>query len=271
MKQFIICLVFVGFITNISYSQTKIRRAESSLNRDRSTSSDDDDDDSDDVGLFEGFFAEIFAEAFLYITYYALIESPAEVENINSQAPITKYPYYNTSKGNYTYDYDENYSTFRTEFASRYVSESNALKGMNLSLDMRFAKRVGVELGYRQLWEKNSNLGNDNLALYNLLLKYFRVRTEKFELWWGIGTTYVAGNVNQFGFTYGVGSELFFAKPLSMEINFDQTLINSETVNKFNALLNYHIKQYKVIGGYDHLKIGTQKFSSVTLGVGVIF
>jgi len=273
MKQFIICLVFICAITNLSYSQTKIQQAEDSLNKDSGiTSSDnDDDEDSEDVGLFEGIFEEIIAEAFLYITYYTLIESPSEVENINSQASITKYPYFNSSKGNYTYDLDENYSIFRTELASRYVSESNALKGMNLSLDMRFLKRIGIELGYRQLWEKNSNLGNNNLALYNVLVKYHRVRTEKLDLWWGVGTTYVDGDVNKYGFTYGVGSELFFAKPLSVEINFDQTFINTETVNKFNALLNYHIKRYKVMGGYDHLKIGTQRFSSVTLGVGVIF
>ena len=114
MKQLIICLVFMCFVSNFSYSQTKIRRAESSLKSDRSSSSDDDDDD--DVGFFEGFFAEIFAEAFLYITYYALIESPSEVENVNSQAPITKYPYYNSSKGNYTYDFEEDFSVFRTNF-----------------------------------------------------------------------------------------------------------------------------------------------------------
>ena len=77
MKQLIICLVFMCFVSNFSYSQTKIRRAESSLKSDRSSSSDDDDDD---VGFFEGFFAEIFAEAFLYITYYALIESPSKLK-----------------------------------------------------------------------------------------------------------------------------------------------------------------------------------------------
>ena len=271
MKRFFICLAFICLILNASYSQTKIGRAENSLNKDSGRSSSDDDDDSDDVGFFEEIFGEIFAEAFMYIFYYTLIESPSEEGQPMSYAPLTKYPYCNSDRGNYNYDIDENYSVFRTELAVRYVTESNTLKGMNLSLDMRFEKRIGVELGYRQLWEKNSNLGNDNLALYNLLLKYHRVRTEKFDLWWDIGTTYVDGNVDRFGFTYGVGSELFFAKPLSLELNFNQTFVNSQTVNKFNVLLNYYYNRFKVMGGYDHLKIGTQRFSSVTLGVGVIF
>jgi len=48
-------------------------------------------------------------------------------------------------------------------------------------------------------------------------------------------------------------------------------LINNETVNKFNALLNYHKKRYKFSGGYEHLKIGSQDFSTITLGVGLSF
>jgi hypothetical protein len=54
-------------------------------------------------------------------------------------------------------------------------------------------------------------------------------------------------------------------------MNFNQTFINSETINKFNVLFNYHMNRYKLTGGYDQLKIGTQQFTSLTLGVGVFF
>jgi len=270
MKQFLICLALLCLITNVSFSQTKIRSAEKSLNSGK-TSSDDDDDYSDDGDLFEEVFGEIIGEAFLYLTYYTFIESPTEGGQPMSYAPLTKYPYNNSIKGNYTYGLDDDYSNFRTEFTGRYITESSSLKGMHLNLEMRFAKRMGLEFDYQQLWEKNAYLGNDQLALYNLFVKYYRVRTEKIDLWWGIGGSYVDGDVDRFGFTYGLGFELFFAKPLSAEINFNQTFINSETINKFNVLLNYHIDQYKIIGGYEHLKIGTQRFSMATLGIGVFF
>ena len=270
MKQFLICLAFIGFITNASYSQTKIGRAEDSLNKDRGGSNDSDDDDDENGGFFLETFGEIIAQAFFYVGYYTLIGPSDEEEPINNSA-LTKYPYNNANKGNYTYSLDENYSTFRTEFTGRYISESNSLKGMHLNAEMRFAKRIGVDLDYHQLWEKNPDLGNDHLALYNVMAKYYRVRTEKIELYWGIGTTYVDGEVDRIGLSYGVGSEFFFAKPLSFETNFSQAFINSETINKFNVLLNYHIDQYKVLGGYEYIKIGSERFSSITLGVGVFF
>ncbi len=59
------------------------------------------------------------------------------------------------------------------------------------------------------------------------MAKYNRVRTERFNAWWGLGTAYVDGDVNELGFTYGLGAELFFIKPLSVESNFNQTLINN--------------------------------------------
>ena len=140
---------------------------------------------------------------------------------------------------------------------------------MHLNADLRFLKRIGFEADYTQLWEKSPNFGTDALALYSFVAKYHRIPSQKFDLWWGLGTTYIAGGVDEFGFTYGLGAELFFAKPLSIEANFNQTFINTETVNKLNFLLNYHKGRYKVMGGYEHLKIGTQDFSMITCGLGL--
>ncbi|WP_242155912.1 hypothetical protein [Aestuariivivens sediminis] len=273
MKHFIICFSFICLITNASYAQTKIGKAENSLeNKDeQATSNDQEDWDGEGNDFFVGTFAEVIAEALLYVSYYTLIESPFEGEHRGSRASLTRHPYNKSNKGSYSYNLDENYSTFRTELSSRYISENNALKGMNLALEMRFIKRLGVELDYHQLWERNFNFGNDNLAFYNMLVKYYRVRTEKLDAWWGIGTTYVDGMVDQFGFMYGLGAELFFAKPLSLIVIFKQTFINSETVNTLNLMLNYHIRQFKVIGGYQGLKIGSQRFSMITLGTGIFF
>lgn len=266
MKKFIICFAVLCFAATSVHAQTKIERSESSLKQssDRSRS-DRDDSDSDD------WFFELFGEIFFYLTYYTFFEFPDEVEHPMSQAAITKYPYYASKKGNYNYELDDNFSVFRGEMVGRYVSESNDLKSLDFNLDLRFEKRLGIALGYRQLWEKNPEFGNDRLALYSILVNYHRIRSEQFDLWWGVGTTNVKGNVNKFGFTYAVGAEWFFAKPISMETNFNQTFINSQTVNKFDILLNYHFNRYKLTGGYDQLKIGDQNFRSLTLGVGVFF
>ena len=53
--------------------------------------------------------------------------------------------------------------------------------------------------------------------------------------------------------------------------SFDKTLINNETINTFSCLLNYHIKKYKISGGYEHLKISSQGFSTIAFGAGFFF
>jgi len=275
MKNRILYLIFIFFMGFTFYGQSKIEKAEESLTKDEnnteyskskySDSGSNSDSDGDFLtDVLGGFFVQIFA----YSVYAVAFESPFEMQHKGSHAFINRAPYYSSKKGNYTYEWDKNTSIFRSTFSVRYISENSRLKGAHLNLDTRFLKRLGVEIDYLQLWENNPNFGIDNLAIYTALVKYHRVRTERFNAWWGVGASYIDGAVNQFGFTYGLGAELFFVKPLSLEVNFNQTLINNENVNKFNGLLNYHFKSYKFSGGYEKLKIGSQNFSTVTFGVG---
>lgn len=265
------------FISFSSYGQSKIKKAEESLKKETNSSKtskskfDDSKNNTSENDLLTEVIGGFFIQIFTYTAYGIAIESPFEMENKSSNAFITKYPYLNSNKGNYSYDWDEGSEIFKTTISNRYIFENSRINGNHLNLNMRFFKRVGLEIDYLQLWENNPNFGKDNLAIYKAMVKYYRVRTERFDLWWGLGASYIDGEVNELGFTYGLGAELFFAKPLSLEVNFNQTLVNSETVNQFNGLLNYHLKQYKFSGGYAHLKIGSQKFSTMSLGLGVSF
>lgn len=265
MKKFIICICMTFFIVDIGFSQGRINKAENSLNNRESKNW---DSDSDNSWLFVLFYYPLEA---LVFSYYVIIGPDDGVENKTGEVFITNYPYKYTNKGNYTYNIEEDISHFRTEISGRYLFGNRSLKGMHLTSSMRFFKRLELEIDYHQLWENSVNYGNDKLAIYNMLLQYHRVRFEKFDAWWGIGASHVAGDVNRYGFTYSLGSEFFFVKPVSAEINFNQTFINSETVNKFNALLNYHVNQCKVTVGYENLKIGTQNFSMMTFGGAVFF
>lgn len=278
MKNLAILFCVFLFIGNTGIAQSKIKKAEDSLKKDGQTNEGSISTYSypGDNGTSNGnFFAEViggfFVEIFAYTAYGIVFESPFEINHKASSSYINKVPYYNSKKGNYSYDWDKSTSIFRSVLSSRYISENSRVKGTHLNLDMRFLKRLGLELNYLQLWENNPNFGTDNLAIYTTLAKYHRVRTEKFNAWWGLGTSYIDGSVNQFGFAYSLGAELFFVKPLSLETNFNQTLVNNSNVSKFNALLHYHLKKYRITGGYEHLKIGTEKFSLITLGLGIFF
>ncbi len=281
MKRSTLFFAILILLCNLSQAQGKLEKAEHSLtdkeerdNRSRSRSNNSydsyDSSDSQDSFLAET-FGLFFAEMFLYASYYTIVETPVERDYRGSTAAITKYPYRNSNKGNYAYEWTEDTQLFRATLSSRFIAENRKLYGNHLNLDTRFFQRAGLEIDYLQLWEENTNFGNNSLAIYTALAKYHRVRTERFNAWWGLGAAYVDGQVDEWGFTYGLGAELFFAKPMSVEANFNQTFINDRTVNKFNALLNYHVNRYKLTGGYEHLKIGSQDISTFSAGIGISF
>jgi len=276
MKRLVIYISLLFFSIDTGFSQSRINRAENSLNSSNSwTKTTKENKEDKDVDLeFLLTLGTYTLEGFLYVvygSYYVVIGPSDEKENKTGEVFITNYPYNYSNKGNYTYNIEEDNSRFRTEIKSRYLFGNRSLKGVHLTSSMRFLKRLELEMDYNQLWENSVNFGQDELAIYNMLLKYHRIRFEKIDFWWGVGVSHIAGDVNRYGFTYNLGSELFFVKPLSLEVSFNQTFVNTETVNKFNALLNCHIKRFKVIGGYEHLKIGTENFRMMTFGAGVFF
>ncbi len=280
MKPSLLFIIVLILSCDLSYGQGKLEKAEESLSKkeelkNRSSRSEyrnnyDDDDDSDYSFLLED-ISLFLIESLLYATYYTVIETPMETEYKGSMASITKYPYFNSKKGNYSYEQGDNTSVFRTAIHNRFITENGKLHGNHFNIDTKFLNRIGLEVDYLQLWEENTNFGNNALAIFTAMAKYQRVRTERFNAWWGLGAVYVGGEVEEFGFAYGLGAELFFAKPFSIETNFYGSFINQESVNKFTALLNYHYQRYKFSGGYEHLKIGSVDFSTFSAGIGVSF
>ena len=275
MKRTIVIFLTVILFHSLSYGQGKLKEAEDSLKETKistgsqsQTTYTNHSNDSEN-SFIEDVIGDFFIQIFAYTAYGLAIESPFETTHKGSNAYLTKHPYKNSDTGNYSYDWNTDTEIFTTSITNRFIFETNRLYGNHLNADMRFLKRWGLEVDYLQLWEENANFGDNSLAIYTALAKYNRVRTERFNAWWGLGAAYVDGEVNELGFTYGLGAEYFFVKPFSLESNFNQTLINDNTVNKFNDLLNFHKNQYKFTGGYEHLKIGSVGFSNVSLGIGV--
>ncbi len=273
MKQITLFLFLSLIISYYGFSQGKIDKAEKSLSKkeekDRSynNSRSRTSNHYDDTYLFGDLLIEIGA----IITYGIIFETPVEAEYTASSASIAKYPYLHSKKGNYSYDQGEGTTLFRTTLSTRTIMENAKLYGNHLNADFRFLKRIGFEADYLQLWEDNTFFGDNSLAIYTFLAKYHRIRTQRFDMYWGVGATYVDGEVDELGFTYGLGAEFFFAKPLSLEANFNQIFINDNTVNKFNTLLNYHYKRYTFSVGYEHIKLRNVDFSTFSSGIGISF
>src|SRR5210317_1043055 len=236
-----IYFIFITFLLSTAalYCQGKLEKAEDDLKSEKSSKYSNEENNGSGSNFFVSAFEGIFIDALYYITYGIFIESGYEVDHLSSTASITKYPYYHSNKGNYSYEWNESTSNYRFTISSRYVYENTRIEGHHFNMDLRFLNRLGLEFNYLQLWESNNNFGDNSLAIYTILAKYNRVRTERFDAYWGIGGTYVDGSVNEWGFTYGLGAEYFIVNPISIESNFNQTIINTNSVNKLNALLNY--------------------------------
>jgi len=215
-------------------------------------------------------FAEILVRIALYSTYGIFIETPLERDGKMHDAEIAQYPYKEARYGNFIYTDSINYSIGRFDISNSFVIEDKNLYGNNLNLDFRFFKRMGLEVGYLQLFEKN-NGKSDSFSLFSAMVNYHRIRTQKLDVWFGLGIMYVGNNVRKSGFSYGFGAEWFIKKPISLLVSHKSASINQRGVNKTKLLLKYHLKNYHISSGYENFVLAVSTIDAFSIGFGVSF
>ena len=272
MKSTTIILLLSLIFTNSIFSQTgKLHRAKQNLKQQKDMNqyiNDSDTTNNKDSNSFHP-FQDLFVQIMWNITYGIAIETIFEKESKMHRAAISKYPYIENKIGNYSYT--DNLSVlYRFSVTDSWLRESTSLYGNNANLQFRFAKRLDVNLGYLELNEK-TNFTTDNFSLFSAMLNYHRIRTQKIDLWYGLGVMHVANNVNKTGFAYGIGAEWFFKKPISLYASINSTVINQENLTKSNVLLKYYHKKTQFIGGYQKFKVTTIDVDTFSLGLGYTF
>ncbi|WP_298779459.1 hypothetical protein [uncultured Polaribacter sp.] len=215
-------------------------------------------------------FASIIWGIFAYTVYGVAVESPWEKDSKMHDAEIAHYPFEKTTHGNFIYTDSINYNLARFDITNSFVIENSNLYGNNLGVNFRFLRRFAIDVDYLYLKE-NVNSINDSFYLYAALLKYYRIRTQKFDAWFGLGAMHVANDVHKTGFGLGFGAEWFIAKPISLEFTHKWTNINSQEVHKTKVYLKYYLKNYHISSGYEHFKIGVSKINAFSIGVGASF
>lgn len=281
MRIFFFTLLLCFGISSV-HSQTKLGKAKKSLSSKSTTnsgykssySSSSSSYDDSDAGFLTTLLFELgwpVIKMAAAVPYFVAIESPWELEKRGHRATLTPYAFANSKKGLYSYERDQEPAKFAISLSDRFVYENRNIQGNHLNLNFRFWQRAGLELDHLLLWENNPNFGKDQLSMLSVLAKYYRVRTERFVGWWGLGVNYVGSGINETGFAYGLGVEAFVAKPISLEATFNGGWINEAPISRFNAGLNYHIKNAKLSGGYEYLKLGDIQFSLFSMGAGISF
>ena len=215
-------------------------------------------------------FVSLFWSITVHTFYGVFIEFPFERNHKMYNAEISNYSYKESNYGNFIYSDFTNYNRTRFDFSNTFVIENKSLYGNNFGVNFRFLKRFALDVTYLHLFE-NVNDRYDYFALYSGFLKYYRIRTQRFDAWFGLGAMHVGNDVKRTGFGKGLGVQWFIKKPVSLSFSHKWTNINQQGVHKTKLLVNYHNRNYQISSGYEHFRIGIAKINAFSVGVGASF
>ena len=202
------------------------------------------------------------------LTYGVLVESIFERNTEMHYAEIARYPYQSKKVGDFVYIQSDStkYALSRFDISNHFLYENTHLYGNDFTALFRFAKRFDIAVEYLQFIEKTSS-GTEGIAVFSGLVNYHRVRTQKLDVWFGLGTAYVANDVHKWGLAYHVGAAYFIQKPISLEAIFKGSSIQQESLNQYRVSLNYHIKKLALSGGYAHFDLAGSRINTLVLGM----
>lgn len=222
-----------------------------------------------DQDYWDGVFFEMFFELFITISIGVLFETPYEYENGASRSTITVYPYKQGNSGNFTYGWKENSTKFRSDFSYDYLAGNSNFFGHHGKLDLWFLRKVGLEAKFYQLEQKLRTAQVSRIQIYQGLLKYHRIRAERFNAWWGMGVTHIRDGFRQTGFSYGAGFDLFYPKPLGISANFRHTFLYADDMIQFATRLHAYFDGYITTVGYEYLSLFRKRYGMLAIGVGI--
>lgn len=282
MKLIVPILLSIILNSNIGFAQTKVEQSKEEIKKGKQTTSTTGTSTTNNssTGSYSrksnsersigAAFADIVGQIFLYATYYTVVGNYKMEEHLHSK--LTHYPYYNQASGNY-----ENIDSviarknkLRFDISNQFLYSNKDLLGNHLKVKVRPFQYFYLQADYFELKEYNhATTKYDHLSLYNFNLCYDRLRFEKFNLGWSLGVNYLANDVKKAGFTYGLNTDIFIAKPVSLCSTIKGSWINGQPVHQFEVLAKYHINRFFIAAGYERLKIATPQYHFLSLGAGV--
>lgn len=257
----LLCMLVLCSFSFCAVAQGKLNQAKSDLSSKSSSRSSSSSDsrssaDDDDEGIFDSFFTEFF----FYLSYGTLF---GEMESRN----LTSYPYASGTFGEYHAYEDVNTAAKRSQFiiSNTVVWHESNFYGNDLQLNYRMTPLLGIQASHLHFFERG--LDNTDLGMSSLMLNYYRIREKHVTGYWGIGGTYLGSGIDDFGFSYQVGLDIYPVKPFSIGLLWKQTFVNSSAVDEFSILGKYHMKKTAIQAGFKYYELGTVSLPSAALGV----
>lgn len=211
-----------------------------------------------------------FVELGFYVFLYSAIGDYRNEDHLYN--PLSPYPYFNGKSGNYEKIDDTSIKKkqLRWDVENHFLYNSNRSFGNHFKGKIRPFNYFYLQGDYRELFEKNSfTHQTSNLSLFQFNFGYDRLRFEKFNLGWTLGATYIGNEVNKFGFSYGLNTDVFIIKNISFTGAMIWSKINELPVNSLEIRSKYHRKNYFISIGYENLKIASPSYNYISLGTGI--
>lgn len=267
--NFIIVIIFANY--TCFYAQNKIDKSKKELTQKNTTSSNTSNSssksniESQDINPF----IEVIGYFFLGAFKYGIIGDYKNEDHLYNE--LSPYPFFK-GKGNYYEPITDSIKSnfFRLDTKGAFLYSSNNLFGSYLELKLRASKYIHLQTDFYQVYEfqKIENTG-DGLVLYYFNLGYDRIRTERFNLGWTLGASYVGGEIKKAGFSYGLNAEYFIKKNISLLADGKWSSINQFPVNSYAFEGKFYKKNCFLSLGFKHLKIATPTYNFISLGCGI--
>lgn len=251
----LLCCLFCA-LTN---AQGKLNRAKEDLSSNNSSnssrsSSDSNDDYDDDIGYFDG----VFIELAYYISYGVLF---GDMES----RYFYQYPYAEGSHGEYAFP-DENVPLKRSQFmvSNTFFASGKEFYGNDFKANLRILPVLGVEANHLHFFEREPKV---ELGITSIMVNYYRIREKYVTGYWGVGISYVGNGVDDTGFAYQAGIDVYLEKPYSFGASWKQSFINDSTINELKIIARKHLKRVAIHGGYHHYKLGSVTINAAGAGL----
>ncbi|MCH2194020.1 hypothetical protein [Kordia sp.] len=259
----LLSLLVCYFVLSVSHAQGKLNRAKDDLSGSSSSTSsnsrswnDDDDDWGDDDGF--NFFEGVFFEIAYHATIGILIGD-------GEKRYFHKYPYSHGSHGEYAYPEDNvPMKTGQLILSNTFFTSGKQFYGNDVKLNYRFVPLAGIEVNHLHFFEENPK---SELGVSSFMFNYYRVREQYVTAFWGVGATHVGNGVDETGFTYQVGVDVYLHQPISITALWKQSFINDSTIDELKLNARYHLKRFSVHGGYNRYKLGSVRINALSFGV----
>lgn len=268
-----IVLLFVISISLSGFGQSKLGKSKTELStkKSKSESRTTSSSSNTDTSLLEP-FADVLLFVPLAIGKYALIGDYNSEDHLDNE--LSPYPLYSEGVGNYQSATHDSIPTkwLRFDLENHFIYSNNKLFGNHLEAKMRASRYFSLQADYYQIWEINRiENTNNRLSLFYFNVGYDRIRFERFNFGWTLGASYVGNEVKKAGFSYGLKTDYFLLKNLSIGATVKWSFINEQPVHSYQMQSRFHKQNYFVGISFEHLKIATPVYNFVGIGGGIYF